>query len=190
MSALQYPAAFGTVLAVAAVAEGGLRTFATSSMRLTTNDLSGGGTDVPLLTATSATACDTVSTGTSFASPVVAGVAALLFDQIEEDSTVERKPEIAFLVRQALIPGASDGIGGYCSDPAGRDPSYGWGRVDAEGSHLIVSRRLACLADFNLDGVLNSDDLDEFIAAATADPPTPGPGGYAVPASIRCLTHL
>ncbi len=188
LSPASYPAGYASVLCVGSVDTGGLRLDdpLTDSRRYAAIDLTAGGMTIPVLSSTGATACGSEVAGTSFASPVVAGVAALLFDQIETDSTTERKPEFAFLVRQALLVGASDGVGGHCSDGAGRDPSYGWGRVDAEGSHLIIARRLACKPDFNLDGVLDSDDLDEFTVAAS-NPLVAGPGGYAVPQVIRQL---
>ena len=38
-----------------------------------------------------------------------------------------------------------------------------------------------CPLDYNLDTVLNPDDLGDFITDYFTDPPVPGPGGYAIP---------
>lgn len=47
--------------------------------------------------------------------------------------------------------------------------------------------RLACHADYNVDGQLTSADLAEFQADYAAATPVPGPAGYAVPAVITML---
>ena len=50
----------------------------------------------------------------------------------------------------------------------------------SEDRHLIV--RAACPVEYNGDGVLNPDDIGDFITDYFTDPPLPGIGGYA----IRC----
>ncbi len=37
-----------------------------------------------------------------------------------------------------------------------------------------------CSVDYNLDGVVNPDDLGDFITEYFTEPPIPGPGGYAI----------
>ncbi len=39
----------------------------------------------------------------------------------------------------------------------------------------------ACTLDYNLDTVVNPDDIGDFITDYFTDPPVPGPGGYAIP---------
>ncbi len=39
----------------------------------------------------------------------------------------------------------------------------------------------SCVLDYNLDGVLNPDDLGDFITDYYTSPHIPGPGGYAIP---------
>ncbi|MBX3382014.1 MAG: S8 family serine peptidase [Phycisphaeraceae bacterium] len=57
------------------------------------------------------------SNGTSFSSPVVAGIAALVFSA---------NPHLTGLQAQQIIMDSADDLG-----PSGWDPGYGWGRVNA-----------------------------------------------------------
>lgn len=45
---------------------------------------------------------------------------------------------------------------------------------------LAISLRPACNLDYNGDGVANPDDVSDFVSDFFADPPLPGPGGFAV----------
>lgn len=40
---------------------------------------------------------------------------------------------------------------------------------------------ILCYLDYNQDGVVNGDDLGDYITDYFTDPPVPGPGGYAGP---------
>ncbi len=52
-------------------------------------------------------------------------------------------------------------------------------------TQITLSPRALCLADYTPDGVLNPDDLGDFITDYFARPPQPGPGGYAAPCSAN-----
>lgn len=47
-------------------------------------------------------------------------------------------------------------------------------------SGRVVYCQNCCVADYNGDGLLNTDDLSDFITDYFTSPPVPGPGGYAV----------
>ncbi len=49
------------------------------------------------------------------------------------------------------------------------------------GPRLEITLGAACPLDYNLDTVVNPDDLGDYITDYFTDPPIPGPGGYAVP---------
>lgn len=107
--------------------------------------------------------------GTSMATPHVAGVAGLLVGRY----LPTRVPPA--LLRQAMEDSALD-----LGEP-GRDTVYGFGAVDA----LAALNRLgqifgpSCLADYNRDGTLNTDDLSDYITDYFSVPTPVGPGGYA-----------
>ncbi len=62
---------------------------------------------------------------------------------------------------------------------------YAWGEnvgwinldVEVEGQFVQVN---PCRLDYNLDAVVNSDDLGDFITDYYTDPAISGPGGYAI----------
>ncbi|MGE3107615.1 MAG: S8 family serine peptidase [Phycisphaerales bacterium] len=91
------------------------------------------------------------ASGTSFACPIVAGVASLV---IAADRTLTAEQ-----TRFVLLLTAND-LG-----PVGRDDSFGWGRVNARDAVLLASNRVPndCGADYNRDGSVNSSDLFEFL---------------------------
>ena len=49
-----------------------------------------------------------------------------------------------------------------------------------DGEVATLYSRTTCATDYNLDTVLNPDDLGDFITDYFTSPPIPGPGGYAV----------
>ncbi len=50
------------------------------------------------------------------------------------------------------------------------------GSVTGDSATLTV-----CRLDYNCEGVVNPDDIGDFITDYFTDPPIPGPGGYAIP---------
>lgn len=125
-----YPAASPRVICVGAVGEDGVRSYYSQGEARDDVDLlmapAGGGPTSRLTWTTATTDPGSIGTsathpgyaevsGTSFAAPFVSGVAALLFSR---GLSVEQ-------VRARLLSSARD-LG-----PAGRDPLYGWGQVDA-----------------------------------------------------------
>jgi subtilisin family serine protease len=180
------PAAYAGMLSVGSVDSSGVRaTNEVDSCPRPSVDLVDGGHGVPGLGGLDG--CDTVWAGTSFAAPVVAGVAALLFDYAEVDSTKARDPRVGFLVRQALILGATDVVGGFCNEPVGRDAGTGRGLVNAMGAVGFLQAALDAPPDHDRSRILDGDDLADFIADYLAASPVPGPAGYAVPVVITML---
>ncbi len=58
-----------------------------------------------------------------------------------------------------------------------------WSReaaVAADRPRLILTLAPACVLDYNLDTVVNPDDLGDFITDYYTSPHIPGPGGYAI----------
>ncbi len=49
----------------------------------------------------------------------------------------------------------------------------------ADRPHLLLTFAPACRLDYNLDTVVNPDDLGDYITDYFTDPAIPGPGGYA-----------
>lgn len=89
----------------------------------------------------------TYASGTSFASPLSAAVAALLLSY-NNTLTVAQ-------VERAMRQGARDiGAPGY-------DTGYGWGFVDAFRS----LERVRCPADLSFDGQVDDDDFTTFVTS-------------------------
>lgn len=99
--------------------------------------------------------------GTSMAAPATAGVAALVLS-VYPYLTAEQ-------VESVLQRSARD-LG-----PEGFDETFGWGLTNARAAIFT-----ACPPDFNRDGVLNQEDLTEFLTAWLTEPTLVGVGGYAV----------
>ncbi len=53
--------------------------------------------------------------------------------------------------------------------------------AEGPGATTLVRVLTRSLRDYNLDGVVNPDDLGDFITDYYTSPPVPGPDGYAVP---------
>jgi subtilisin family serine protease len=98
--------------------------------------------------------------GTSMATPHVAGCAGLLFGIYGNRVTADQ-------VEAALLATAED-----LGDP-GRDDNFGAGlvRVDLAKALLDTQVPPACPADFDGNGVVNPDDLADFIAVFFSAPP-------------------
>ncbi|MFN0010313.1 MAG: hypothetical protein ACKVS8_01585 [Phycisphaerales bacterium] len=60
----------------------------------------------------------------------------------------------------------------------GRDAAEG----DVDAARVYVQGLIppACVVEYNGDGVLNPDDIGDFITDYFTDPPIAGPGGYAI----------
>jgi len=117
---------------------------------------------VSILTTTDSTAQPNTyryETGTSMAAPFVSGVAALLLQTAPWLSAAE--------VRRVITETADD------RGPAGWDPQYGHGRVNAESALQSLSGDdHVCIADWNADGIVTSADFFAFLNsffAGTAD---------------------
>ena len=108
--------------------------------------------------------------GTSMSCPHVAGVAGLLIASFKP-----AKITVAQL-RQAIENSAED-LGA-----PGRDDIFGYGLVNADAAYLYLRDTLhICRLDYNTDGVVNPDDLGDFITDYFTVPPPTGPWGYAGP---------
>lgn len=55
------------------------------------------------------------------------------------------------------------------------------GSATSAGAALAIDASTCCAAEYTMDGVLNSDDLGDYITDYFAAPPMAGPGGFAVP---------
>ena len=94
------------------------------------------------------------ASGTSVATPMVAGVAALL---------LSAKPELRpSEVRELLTITARD-LG-----PVGRDDGFGSGRLNAAAALARALGETACLADVNGDGSIDQADFGAWVAAYNA----------------------
>ena len=89
-------------------------------------------------------------TGTSGASPVVAGVVALLLS-VDPDLTPDRIYEI-------LKSTAVDGTGASDEDTPGFDPFMGWGRIDAGRALALAAGLEPRRGDADCDGKAELDD--------------------------------
>ncbi len=111
-----------------------------------------------------------ILSGTSMACPHAAGSAAALMSLY---------PPSQFTVSQyraALEAGAED-LG-----TPGRDDLFGYGLINLQASKAYLDALApACPLDYNLDTVVNPDDLGDYITDYFTDPAIPGPGGYATP---------
>ncbi|MFN0011575.1 MAG: S8 family serine peptidase [Phycisphaerales bacterium] len=108
--------------------------------------------------------------GTSMACPHVAGVAGLLIASFKP-----AKITVAQL-REAMENSAED-LG-----DAGRDDIFGHGLVDADAAYIYLRDTVGvCRLDYNSDGVLNPDDIGDYITEYFTLPAPAGPWGYAVP---------
>lgn len=121
-SSVDYPAAFPKVIAVGSLA--------TSTLR---SDFSDCGPEIDLaapgegIYTTGRWCCTIVANGTSIASPLVAGVAALIWD---------RRPTMTPGQVRCALADTADDLG-----PAGRDNEFGDGRVDADGAIAWMATR-------------------------------------------------
>ncbi len=107
--------------------------------------------------------------GTSMACPHVAGVAGLLIGAFKPARISVAQ------VREALEVSAED-LGDL-----GRDDVFGHGLVNAEGAYTHLRDTVGvCRLDYNSDGVVNPDDIGDFITDYFTVPPLPGRWGYAV----------
>ncbi|MEQ8768966.1 MAG: S8 family serine peptidase [Phycisphaerales bacterium] len=149
-STVDYPASLASVNAISAVDIRGL--LVSFSNRGPSLFMCGPGRDVRT---TDRTGFDGYSStdyglfdGTSFSSPIVAGVAALVLSQNPSLSSTE--------VEDILRTTAKD-----MGDP-GFDESFGWGMPDAEAA--LAAAGFDCPADCDGNLTLNLDDLDCFVA--------------------------
>ena len=120
--------------------------------------------------ATSAIQDLAILSGTSMACPHAAGAAAALMSLY---------PPARFTVTQyrAALESTAEDLG-----TPGRDDLYGNGLINlASAKAYLDALAPACPLDYNLDNVLNPDDLGDFITDYFTEPPIPGPGGYAFP---------
>jgi hypothetical protein len=182
---IREPGSLASPLTVGSVNDTGQRELDASSTPAPQVDICAGGEFIVGLGLNNG--CAAAQTGTSFAAPIVSGVAALLFDFAEADPTLARSPQVSFLVRKSLIMGAKDVFGGPYSPPVGRDPFTGWGLINGPSSLDCLQLSLACKADYDRSGVLDGDDAADFMADYMTGAPLPGPAGYTVPAVITML---
>ncbi|MCZ7644834.1 MAG: S8 family serine peptidase [Planctomycetota bacterium] len=98
----------------------------------------------------------TVNNGTSFASPVVTGILALIFEHyINRNLGLEPS---AALAKGILLNGCTD-IG-----KAGPDARYGWGICNAEKSVDLITRHFDTPADpLFFEGAVGTNDTDEYL---------------------------
>ena len=78
------------------------------------------------------------------------------------------------LLVATLAPASEQGAGGVSY------PIINTSRAGEVSPRLEVALGAACPLDYNLDTVVNPDDLGDYITDYFTVPPIPGPGGYAV----------
>ncbi len=134
---------------------------------------------------------DTYNTGsgTSFASPHVAGLAALMLDV---------KPSAANAqVRSCIQSTAEDQVGNPAEDVAGRDNFYGFGRINAPAALLCIQPCIPSGGDGDDDGVcdtavirVSATPWTPRVAASTStstrSPPAPATSGSSRAACAAC----
>ncbi len=162
-TSVDYPSSLSTVNAISAIdIRGNLVSFSNRGPLLF---MCGPGRDVRTTDRTGFDGYDSTDyglfDGTSFASPIVAGVAALI---------VSTNPALEPADIEQILRDTAKDLG-----TAGFDESFGWGLPDAEAAIAAAAAMEPCPADCDGSGVLNFDDIDCFVAGflgsdlATAD---------------------
>ncbi|MDR1421795.1 MAG: S8 family serine peptidase, partial [Coriobacteriales bacterium] len=118
-----YPASWPEVISVANLQQNSTRS--STSEYHATLDIAAPGTSLWSSYLSSSTSYVSMD-GTSMASPLVAGIAALLFTYDPDITTAQAK--------QVLYDSARDRMSSDAADALGWDPYYGWGAIDAAGA--------------------------------------------------------
>ena len=94
--------------------------------------------------------------GTSSASPLAAGVAALV---------LSKNPTLSAAEVQAILEDTAEEIGCQSYDGNGYNKYYGHGRVNAFDALAATPSQGTLLGDLNCDGDVNTDDIGHFVQA-------------------------
>ena len=150
---ISWPASHSSLLAVSALSSSGnLASFSTSGIGLFCSAPGEGIWCADAVGSDGFASGDTTQIdGTSFASPYVAGVAALVYSM---DSTLTPDQVQGILSDTAVDRGAS-----------GYDTQYGWGFVNAQAAVEAVDIETPCDGDFDGSGAVDVNDILSLIAA-------------------------
>ena len=150
---ISWPASHSSLLAVSALSSSGnLASFSTSGIGLFCSAPGEGIWCADAVGSDGFASGDTTQIdGTSFASPYVAGVAALVYSM---DSTLTPAQVQGILSDTAVDRGAS-----------GYDTQYGWGFVNAQAAVEAVDIETPCDGDFDGSGAVDVNDILSLIAA-------------------------
>ena len=150
---ISWPASHGSLLAVSALSSNGnLASFSTSGIGLFASAPGEGIWCADAVGSEGFGAGETTQVdGTSFASPYVAGVAALVLSM---DPTLTPAEVEAILSETAVDRG-----------PSGYDTQYGWGFINAQAAVEAVDVESPCEGDFDDNGSVDVNDILSLIAA-------------------------
>ncbi len=108
--------------------------------------------------------------GTSMACPHTAGVAGLLIASF-------KPARISVAQLREAIENSAEDLGA-----PGRDDTFGHGLVNANAAYLYLRDTVGiCRLDYNTDGIVNPDDIGDYITDYFTIPHPVGPWGYASP---------
>jgi subtilisin family serine protease len=120
--------------------------------------------------------------GTSMATPLVAGCAAVLRETLVKDGTPTPS---AALIKALLINGAVELVGQYSPSEAGPSPNNnsGWGRVNLAGSVIIPGPNPN--AGFGEGGPLKQGDKDTITVSIPGKTPPPHGGAMGLGVTFK-----